>query len=57
MGGEIPPWEIDSTGIYQETGVQYMETYKIDGSVGEWKLKILPRNTQGFEYSITIGGE
>ena len=56
MGGDRPPWEIDSASIYQEMGVQHVETYKTDGSPGEWKLSVLPKNTQGFEYSITIGG-
>ncbi len=56
MGGDVPPWEIDSTSIYQEMGVQHMATYKTSCSPGEWKLKVLPRNTQGFEYSIIIGG-
>ncbi len=56
MGGDRPPWEIDSVSIYQETGVQHVETYRTSGSPGEWKLSVLPRNTQGFEYSITIGG-
>ncbi|VVB96011.1 NPCBM-associated, NEW3 domain of alpha-galactosidase [uncultured archaeon] len=55
MGGDRPPWEIDSESIYQENGIQRIETYKAKGSTGEWKLKVLPRNTQGFDYSITIG--
>jgi hypothetical protein len=55
MGGEIPPWELDSKGIYQESGVQLIETYKANGSKGEWKLKVLPNNTERFDYSITIG--
>ncbi len=56
MGGDRPPWEMDSASIYQEMGVQYVVTYKTDGTPGEWKLSVLPRNTQGFDYSITIGG-
>ncbi len=56
MGGDIPPWEIDSASIYQAMGVQQMITYRTNGSPGEWKLSVLPRNTQGFEYSIIIGG-
>lgn len=55
MGGQIPPWEIDSKGIYQENGVQLIETFKVSGSPGEWKLKVLPNNTESFEYSISIG--
>ncbi len=56
MGGDKPPWEIDSASIYQEMGVQHIVTYRTSGSPGEWKLSVLPRNTQGFEYSIMIGG-
>lgn len=55
MGGEMPPWEIDSKGIYQESSVQLIETYETNGSKGEWKLKVLPNNTERFDYSITIG--
>jgi hypothetical protein len=55
MGGQIPPWELDSKGIYQENAVQLIETYKTSGTPGEWKLKVLPKNTESFEYSITIG--
>ncbi|VVB90014.1 Fn3-like domain protein [uncultured archaeon] len=56
MGGDRPPWEIDSASIYQEMGIQYVVTYRTNGSPGEWKLSVLPMNTQGFDYSITIGG-
>lgn len=55
MGGDMPPWELDSKGIYQESSVQFIETYKTNGSKGEWKLKVLPNNTERFDYSITIG--
>jgi hypothetical protein len=55
MGGQIAPWELDSKGIYQENGVQLIETFKVSGSPGEWKLKVLPNNTESFEYSISIG--
>jgi len=55
MGGQIPPWELDSKGIYQENGVQLIETFRVSGSPGEWKLKVLPNNTESFEYSISIG--
>ena len=56
MGADRPPWEIDSASLYQDMGVQYLVTYKTNGSPGQWKLSVLPRNTQGFEYSIIIGG-
>ena len=55
LGGEIPPWEIDGKSIYQETGTQYIETYTVKGTKGNYTLSMLPRNVPGFEYSITIG--
>ena len=55
MGGQIPPWELDSKGIYQENGAQLLETYETTGLIGEWTLKVLPKNTESFEYSIKIG--
>ncbi len=55
MGGQIPPWEMDSTGIYQDIGSQHIETYTANVTAGEWKLKVLPRDTDKFEYTITIG--
>ena len=55
MGGQIPPWELDSKGIYQENGAQLLETYETAGLIGEWTLKVLPKNTESFEYSIKIG--
>lgn len=55
MGGQIPPWELDSKGIYQENGAQLIETYKTSGLTGEWTLKVLPKNTESFEYSIITG--
>jgi len=56
MGGERPPWEVDSESIYQENGVQYTVIYRAEGSPGNWTLRVLPGNTQRFEYTITIGG-
>ena len=55
MGGQMAPWEVDGKGIYQENMAQHIETYKVDGSIGEWELKVLPKNTESFEYSIIIG--
>lgn len=56
MGTMYPPWESESEGIYKEMGTQYMETYTANVPAGENKLSILPHDTQGFEYTITIGG-
>ena len=55
MGGQMAPWEVDSKGIYQENGAQLIETYETSGLTGEWELKVLPKNTESFEYSIKIG--
>lgn len=55
MGAMYPPWESESEGIYNEMGVQYVETFTTNVPAGDMKLSILPRNTQGFEYTITIG--
>ncbi|MBU4220901.1 MAG: hypothetical protein KKA10_04640 [Euryarchaeota archaeon] len=55
MGTMYPPWESESEGIYNEIGVQYVETFTTNVPKGDLKLSILPRNTQGFEYTITIG--
>lgn len=55
MGQMYPPWESESEGIYNEMGVQYVETFTANVAAGDSKLSILPRNTQGFEYTITIG--
>ncbi len=57
LGGSdcTPPWEIDSSGIYDESRTSYVERYTADGAVGEWELGILPRYAEGFEYTITIG--
>ncbi|MFZ3382730.1 MAG: hypothetical protein WA144_02275 [Candidatus Methanoperedens sp.] len=55
MGGQMAPWEVDGKGIYQENGAQLFETYETSGLTGEWELKVLPKNTESFEYSIKIG--
>jgi len=55
LGGDIMPPGTNSESMYQENGVQYIETYKANGQPGTWKLRVLPGNTQGFEYGITIG--
>jgi hypothetical protein len=49
----------DSTGIYQGSyqggTTTYVETYTAPGAAGKWTLSIFPKNTENFEYSITIG--
>jgi len=46
----------DRTGKYQETQSQYIFTYSAPVTQGEWTLGVTPRNTQYFEYKITMGG-
>lgn len=46
---------IEESGIYQNSGNCYTETYTVPGAIGNWELEILPKNTGDFDYSITIG--
>jgi len=46
----------DRPGTYQENGNQYVFTYSSRVSPGQWTLSVMPRNTQSFEYKITLGG-
>jgi hypothetical protein len=41
--------------IYQSYGSHYVETYTAPGTAGNWELSIIPKNAQGFGYSITVG--
>ncbi|MCK4938460.1 MAG: hypothetical protein KAR85_07640, partial [Methanosarcinales archaeon] len=51
----LPPWEIDSTGIYQDISSSYVEKYSAPGAAGDWTLGILPGNADMFSYTITFG--
>jgi hypothetical protein len=56
LGSEVyPPWEMESEGLYQETRTQYIETYELDGTAGDWTLSIMPYHTNRFDYKIQIG--
>ncbi len=55
MGSDSPSWVNNNVSTYNDIGIQQIITYNAVGSPGEWKLNILPNNTQAFEYSITIG--
>ena len=50
-----PKWAIENGNIYQESGNSYVETYKVPGAIGNWKLTILPKNVNSFTYSVTVG--
>ncbi|AKB18480.1 MULTISPECIES: hypothetical protein [unclassified Methanosarcina] len=51
----FPVWSTDDDSIYQNYDRYYTETYTVPGAIGNWELSILPKNTEYFEYSITIG--
>jgi hypothetical protein len=40
---------------YQGSTTTFIETYTAQGAAGKWTLSILPKKTENFEYSITIG--
>jgi len=42
-------------GSYQGGSTTFVKTYTAQGSAGEWTISILPRNTENFEYTVTIG--
>jgi hypothetical protein len=42
-------------GSYQGGTTTFVETYTAPGAAGKWTLSILPKNTDNFEYSVTIG--
>lgn len=52
----IPPGVTrDATDdVYSETSTQYTETYTADCAAGTYELRILPENTERFEYAITV---
>ncbi len=54
-GSPFPVWPMDDKSIYQNYGSSYIETYTAPGAAGDWDLSILPKNTQNFGYSITVG--
>ncbi len=57
LGGSdcVPPWEIDSSGMYDEGSTSYVERYTADGAVGTWELGILPHYVEAFEYTVMVG--
>jgi hypothetical protein len=57
---DLPSNVKDSTGTYKQISYQgstttFIETYTVPGAAGKWTLSILPKNTENFEYSVTIG--
>jgi hypothetical protein len=47
--------ETYNQGSYQGGTTTFVETYTVPGAAGKWTLSILPKNTENFEYSITVG--
>jgi len=50
-----PIWAIEDGSSYQNDSRKYLETYRVPGAIGTWELTILPKNTNSFDYSITVG--
>jgi len=42
-------------GSYQGGTTTFVETYTVPGAAGKWTLSILPKNTDNFGYSVTVG--
>lgn len=40
---------------YEGGTTTFVQTYKVPGAAGDWTLSILPKNTENFDYSVTIG--
>lgn len=49
--------KLPTTNGYQVTGEQYIYTYSAPGKSGQWKLAVMPRNTQGFDYKIYLDSD
>ncbi|WP_243685443.1 hypothetical protein [Methanosarcina barkeri] len=48
-------WATEDSSSYQSDSREYTETYRAVGAIGTWELTILPKNTNSFDYSITVG--
>ena len=55
VGIAYPIWAIENGNIYQDNFNTHVETYKVPGATGNWKLTIFPKNITNFGYSVTIG--
>jgi hypothetical protein len=54
-GMETSSNQVSYQGNYQGGTTTFVETYTVPGAEGEWTLSILPKNTENFEYTVTIG--
>jgi hypothetical protein len=57
LGTDSSLMNSDQPATYQETGSQYVFTYSAQGTPGQWTLAVMPRNTQSFDYKISLGGK
>jgi CDP-diglyceride synthetase len=55
LGSSYPISIFENENGYQNFNGRYTETYIAPGARGNWKLSILPKNTNNFGYSITVG--
>lgn len=55
QGYALPIWAIKEDSNYQSDSSKYIERYRVPGTIGTWELTILPKNTNSFDYSITVG--
>jgi hypothetical protein len=55
MGSDVSQLITDSNVSYQDTGSQYIITYKAKGLKGDYRLEVLSKNVPGFDYSIITG--
>jgi len=56
-GQPFPIWAVEDNVYYQSNGKHHTETYTTSGKAGQWELSILPKNTDNFGYTITVGKE
>jgi hypothetical protein len=50
----FPIWAMGNSSSYQTDIRKHTETYIATGAIGTWKLTILPKNTNSFDYLITV---
>jgi len=55
IGSSYPISSLTAGDAYQDSSTHYVETYLVPGAIGSWELSILPKNTNNFGYSITVG--
>lgn len=56
-GQLFPTWAVEDNVYYQSYGKHHAETYTASGKAGQWELSIMPKNTESFGYTITVGDE